>query len=114
VASSQTRSVDVPWRALQSPDYASVWLGAFISNMGTWLERIALGVYIAELTGSAGWSGLGAALLFLPAIVMAPLGGILADRFERRKFLLWGVCGQALVAGTLRLMRSLCLGSWCC
>jgi MFS family permease len=65
------------------------------------MERIALGVYVAQQTGSAAWTGLGAALLFLPALVMAPVGGTLADRFERRRYLMTICTAQLAIAGLI-------------
>jgi len=75
-----------PFRVFATPAYAWLLSGAFVSNVGTWMERIAVGVYVAERTGP-GWTGTVAAVLFLPTAVLAPLGGALADRFERRAYL---------------------------
>ncbi len=89
------------WGALRLPLYRSLWLSAFVSNLGTWLERVAVGVYVAESTGRSGWSGLAAAALFLPSLVMAPVGGALSDRFDRRSYLLTIVWVQIVVSALL-------------
>jgi MFS family permease len=63
---------------------ARLWTGAFISNIGTWMEAIALGVYVQQHTHQAAWTGTVAAAAFVPIAFFSPLGGALADRFPRR------------------------------
>jgi MFS family permease len=74
-------------RAFSYPAYRWLWLGAFVSNMGTWIQNIALGVWVTQTTGKAGWTGTIAALAFLPAVVLAPVSGALADRWDRRRLI---------------------------
>ena len=93
--------------AFRHPDYAKIWTGAFVSNIGTWMENIAVGVYVTETTGKAGWTGTIAALMFLPAVVLGPIGGALADRFDRRRYLMVGTALQTVLAGTLALLAGL-------
>lgn len=78
-----------------------MWLGALVSNTGTWMEVLALGVFVTKVTGRAEWTGGVAALTYLPSLVLSPLGGALADRFDRRVFIALCALGQALLAGTL-------------
>ncbi len=93
-----------PLRALSHPIYARVWAGAFISNVGTWMETIGVGVYVTQTTGRAGWTGTVAALAFLPSIVIGPLGGALADRFERRQHLTAVNVAQTVCAALLMVL----------
>lgn len=88
-------------RALRHRDFAFIWSGAALSNIGTWMEVLALGVYVTKVTGRAEWTGGIAALTFLPAIVLSPLGGVLADRFDRRRYAALGTALELLLAGTL-------------
>lgn len=88
-------------RAFRHADYTKIWAGAFLSNVGTWMENIAVGVYVTETTHKAGWTGTIAALMFLPAVVLAPIGGALADRFDRRRYLFIGTMAQGLLASLL-------------
>lgn len=67
--------------------YRLSWTGVFLSNIGTWMETLGVGIYVTRETGQAKWTATVAALLFLPAIVLGPIGGALADRFDRRKYL---------------------------
>lgn len=86
-------------RALRSRPFALVWSGALVSNVGTWMETIALGRYVADITGRAAWVGLVAAAGFLPTAVFGLLGGALADRWSRARLLIVSNLVQALVAG---------------
>lgn len=94
-------------RAFHQRSYLLVWIGAFISNIGTWMETIAVGVHVTESTGKAGWTGTIAALTFLPATVAGPIGGALADKFERRRYLQVVTAAQMVVAATLALLAYL-------
>ncbi|RKH41715.1 MFS transporter [Corallococcus sicarius] len=89
------------FRALKHRDFAFLWGGAALSNIGTWMEVLALGVYVTKVTGRAEWTGGVAALTFLPAIVLSPLGGALGDRFDRRRAIGLGALVQMVLAGTL-------------
>jgi MFS family permease len=81
-----------------------IWLGAFVSNVGTWVQAICVGIYVTETTGSAGWTGTVAGLTYLPAVVLGPIGGALADRFERRRYIAPLVMVQAASALTLAVL----------
>ncbi len=90
-----------PLRALGYRAYAYLWLGSLVSNVGTWMETIAVGVHVTHTTGKGGWTGTVAALAFIPAVVLGPLSGALADRIERRRYLVVISLAQALVAAAL-------------
>ena len=64
--------------------YLLIWLGTFISEIGTGMTSFALGIYIYQLTGQATSSALVTLCAFLPGLLMTPLAGILADRYDRR------------------------------
>ncbi|WP_338608628.1 MFS transporter [Pelagibacterium nitratireducens] len=70
-------------------------LGNFLSNTGTWAQRIAVGWLTFELTGSASWVGVVAACEVVPSFIVQPLGGVLVDRTHKWKLL---VLGQGLAA----------------
>jgi len=80
-----------------------LWSGAFVSNIGTWMETVAVGVYVTQTTGQSGWTGTIAALTYVPTVVLGPLGGALADRFDRRRFLVTVALLQTVLAGLLAL-----------
>ncbi len=74
-------------RPLKLRNFRLIWGGALISNIGTWMETTALGTIIAKETRSATQVGFAAIAGFLPIAFASPIGGVLADRFDRKKFL---------------------------
>ncbi len=88
-------------RAFRHRHYRRFWLGAFVSNVGTWMETIAVGVWVTQTTGRGGWTATVAALVYLPALVLGPLGGAVADRTDRRQLFRWLTWAQLLLAATL-------------
>jgi MFS family permease len=91
-------------RAFGHPGYLPVWAGSLVSNIGTWMEAVALGVFVTEVTGQAEWTGGVAALSYLPGVVLSPVGGALADRFDRRTALALGTVAQLLLAMLLTVL----------
>jgi MFS family permease len=87
--------------------FAMLWAGAFVSNIGTWMETVGVGILVTSATGKAGWTGLVAAAGFVPTALLAPLGGALADRVPRRTLLLTTTTFQIVFAGLLTLVTSL-------
>jgi MFS family permease len=85
-------------RAFRTRDYAIFWSGALVSNSGTWLQGIAIPYVFFQLTGSATWVGLATFATFFPAMLLAPTGGVLADRFSRKRVLLIGQTAMAFLA----------------
>jgi len=86
--------------------FALLWAGAFVSNIGTWMETVGVGILVTASTGKAGWAGLVAAAGFVPTAVLAPVGGALADRVSRRSLLLTTNLVQAGFAGGLTLLAA--------
>jgi CRP-like cAMP-binding protein len=69
--------------ALAHRDFRLMLAGFSISAMGSWAYNIALWVWIFDKTGSAGWVAATSIARFVPALVLATYGGVLAERFER-------------------------------
>ncbi|HWM86496.1 MAG TPA: MFS transporter, partial [Kofleriaceae bacterium] len=72
------------FRALRNPGFRSFWMASFVSNVGMYAQDIAQGWVVLEMTGSAEWLGLAAAARTLPSLLLSPLGGVYADRWNRR------------------------------
>ncbi len=83
--------------------YREVWLGSLASNGGTWLQIVAAGFLVWELTGSAFAVGVLAVTARGPSVFLAPLAGKLADRFDRRKVAVATFALQSLAASLLAL-----------
>ncbi|MDT0305410.1 MFS transporter [Streptomyces sp. DSM 44917] len=92
--------------SLRVRNYRIHYVGSAISNTGTWMQRIAQDWLVHELTGSAAAVGVTTAMQFLPMLLFGLYGGVLADRFDKRRLLLatqsvLGLTGLALAALTL-------------
>jgi MFS family permease len=92
---------------LRHRPYAALWTGAFFSNIGTWMETVAVGILVTEVTGQAAWAGLVAAAGFLPNGLIGPIGGALADRIPRRTLVLGTTAAQTVLAGALTALAAL-------
>ena len=66
-----------------------------------WVLAVALTTIVYDRTGSTGWVALTVALRFLPSVLVAPMGGVLADRMDRRRLMIWSCALRA--AGLLVL-----------
>jgi MFS family permease len=79
------------FRSLRGYNYRTWAIGAFVSNVGTWMQRTAQDwIVLTQLTSNSATSvGIVMALQFGPTAVLLPLAGFAADRFDRRKLLFW-------------------------
>jgi MFS family permease len=82
-----------------------LWSGQFISAIGSGLTSFGLGVYVYLQTGLASTTALVILLAFMPTLLLSPLAGVLADRYDRRLLM---VCGDSLSAAGL-LFILLCM-----
>ncbi|MGH9225740.1 MAG: MFS transporter, partial [Acidimicrobiales bacterium] len=89
---------------LRHRDYFLIWIAALVSSLGTWMQTVAVGVLIADLTGQAGWTGLVGAAAFLPIGLLSPVGGAMADRVDRRRWLVATTVGEVVFALTLAVL----------
>ena len=89
------------FRALSHRNYRLFWTGAFLSNVGTWMQAVAQGWLVLQLTNSPFWLGLDAFMATAPGFVLTLLGGVFADRIDRRRLLLYTQVVAGLAALTL-------------
>jgi MFS family permease len=78
-------------------DFRQLWLGQVVSQLGDWFDTIALFALVLRLTGSGRAVGLVLVARFLPSVVLGPLSGVLADRFDRRHIMIASDVARALV-----------------
>ena len=71
-------------------NFYKLWLGELISNIGSGMTAFALSVYVYKKTGSVSYVSLITLLSFMPSIVLSPIGGLLADRYDRRLLMIIG------------------------
>jgi MFS family permease len=78
------------FRSLRHYNYRLYWTGALVSNVGTWMSRVAQDwLVLTVLTDHSSVAlGVVTALQFLPMLLLAPYGGVLADRYDKRKVLM--------------------------
>ena len=74
--------------ALRERNFRLYWSGQAVSNIGNWMQLVALGWFILQLTGSPIALGLLGLAQFLPILILSLAGGILADRFLRLHLLM--------------------------
>ncbi len=93
-------------RPLRSRNFALIWSAALVSNLGSWMQTVALGVLVYSRTGhaGAGWAGLVAAAGFVPIGLLAPVGGALADRLDRRRWLIVTTLAETAFALVLAVL----------
>jgi MFS family permease len=91
-------------RVLRHRDFALVQIGNGVSQLGTWGQYVALGWGIRQLSSWPFAVALSLVAQFLPSLVLAPFGGTIADRFDRRTIVVAGSLFAAVPAVGLGLL----------
>jgi MFS family permease len=94
------------FRSLRHRDFALFWTGNFLSNIGTWMQNLALGWQILLLTNSPFLLGLNGFLGTIPSLVFSLPGGAIADRLSRRRLMLVTQTTMAVMALVLGVLTS--------
>jgi len=92
------------FRALTHRNFRLFWAGAFLSNIGTWMQTVAQGWLVLKLTNSAFWLGVDGFAATSPGLVLTLLGGVYADRIDRKRLLIFTQAGAGLTALALALL----------
>jgi MFS family permease len=74
--------------ALRYPDFRRLLSALAVSQVGDWLYNLALVVLVYDRTHSPLWAGLTTAARVVPVVALGPLGGVLVDRFDRRRLMI--------------------------
>jgi MFS family permease len=74
--------------ALRHRTFRIVFFGAFASNIGTWMQNVVLGAYAYDITHSSTFVGVIIFAQLGPALLLAAVGGLIADKVDRKKFLI--------------------------
>jgi predicted MFS family arabinose efflux permease len=100
----QTATLRKVFKAFQYRDFRLMWIGACTSSIGTWMQIVAQGWLIYRLSHSSFYLGLDQFLAGIPIFLFTLIGGVVADRAERRKILLMSQWVQMASAGTLTIL----------
>jgi MFS family permease len=111
------------WSALRHRNYRLFFVGQLISLIGTWMQTVAQGWLVLQLTGDPVWLGFVAAAQFTPVLVLGLFGGVLADGLPKRRtligtqtaamllaFVLWALTATGSITVGLVLVLALLLG----
>lgn len=95
---------EVRFAALRHRNFTLLWSGLLVSNVGTWMQNVAQGWLVLQLTDSPLWLGLLGLSFAVPMIVFPLIGGAVSDRVNRIRLLYFTQTGQMLVAFALALL----------
>jgi predicted MFS family arabinose efflux permease len=90
--------------ALRYRDFRRVWIGAFLSTTGTWMATVAQGWVVLNMTNSAFLLGVDGFLATGPMLIFSLFGGVIADRVERKKIMLFSQYLQMTFAFILAVL----------
>ncbi|MFI5783589.1 MFS transporter [Nocardia sp. NPDC051570] len=85
-------------------NYRYFFAGQVVSNTGTWMQRIAQDWLVLSLTGSSFAVGITTAMQFLPMLLVGLYGGVIADRFGKRRLLILTQATMGLLAAVLAVL----------
>ncbi|KAF5041108.1 Major Facilitator Superfamily protein [anaerobic digester metagenome] len=90
-------------------NFLIIWVGELVSSIGSGMTAFALSIYVYQLTRSVTYVSLITLLAFMPTVLLSPLGGILADRYDRRLLM---ICGDVFSGlGVLYILFNLKMGN---
>lgn len=73
--------------SFDEPEFRKAWLGAVLFGLGMWMERLAIGWFVLDETGSVFLAALSFAVRTVPNLVLGPIGGAASDRLPRARVL---------------------------
>jgi MFS family permease len=94
------------FESLHNRSFRLFMAGHAVSQIGNWMQKVAQAWLVLELTDSGTLLGLTAALQQLPTLVLTPWGGLLADRFDKRKILIITQAASAVPALLLGILAA--------
>jgi len=100
-AGKVTRRRTAMFRSLSHRNYRVFFVGAFLSNIGTWMQAVAQGWLMLQITNSALWLGIDGFMATAPGFFLTLAGGVFADLVDRRRLLLYTQVVAGLAAAAL-------------
>ena len=86
------------------PRFRRVWLGAVLFALGFWIERLAVGWFVLDLTGSVLLAALSLGIRAIPNLVLGPIGGAVSDRLPRGRVLAAAALVRAVAVALMALV----------
>jgi MFS family permease len=86
------------FRALAHRNFRLFFVGGFLSNAGTWMQSVAQNWLVLQLTDSGTWLGVDMFVATAPALVLMLIGGVIADKVDRKRLLIYTQAGAGLSA----------------
>src|SRR5574337_607166 len=105
-AAAEPSRLAVMFRSLRHRDFALFWSGNFLSNIGTWMQNLALGWMVLVITNSPFLLGLNGFLGSAPSLFFSLPGGAIADRLNRRKLMIVTQTSMMVLALILAILTS--------
>src|SRR5512135_315489 len=90
--------------ALRYRNFTVLWSGLIVSNMGTWMQNVANGWLVLQLTNSPLWLGFLGLSFALPMIIIPPFAGAVVDRVHRIRLLFFTQSMQMVTAIVLAVL----------
>jgi MFS family permease len=90
--------------ALRHEVFRRVYIGAFLSNVGSWMQNVVLGALAYDLTHSPTFVGILFFAQLGPLLLFSLVGGLLADSFDRKRLLIWVSVTQGLLSLALAMV----------
>ena len=103
---SRTRGNSRTFAALKVRNFRLYFIGQLISMSGTWMQSVAQGWLVLQITGSSVDLGIAIALQFVPMLFLGSYGGLIADRHEKRRILYFTQSSAGLLALLLGILVS--------
>ena len=108
-ARPQTQTVETSraggmFRALGHRNFRLFWAGAFLSNAGTWMQTVAQSWLVLQLTDSGTWLGVDNFVAMSPGLLLTLVGGVIADKVDRKRLLIYTQALAGLSALALSLL----------
>ena len=100
----QTTAGSGVFASFREPAFRRVWFGAVLFALGIWTERLAVGWFVLDVTGSVFLAALSLGIRSVPNLVLGPIGGAVSDRLPRGRVLTVSALVRAIAAALMSLV----------
>jgi MFS family permease len=100
-------TVGTRWGVFANRDFRIYWSGGFVSNIGTWLQNVTASVLVLTLTHSPLMVGVLNFATFAPIFALSMFGGMLSDRFDRRRVIVYTQLFSLAVAAVITVLTGI-------